>query len=544
MGKELSAAFDAGFGKFVLEHSGDDVSRLVLGRGKWPGVDVDAAVTAIECRKKIRTKLPEWYAVPEIVYPDRICAEQSSSSETAAYKAGVAERIMREFSSGEMRAADLTGGLGVDSLAFSRVASRVLYNEMDSARASAAVHNFRLLGAGGRIEVSSCCVTPDAQEFWDRLKSFSPSLIYADPARRSASGSKVFLLEDCSPDILTLLPRIFSIAPNLLLKVSPMADLSMLAARVGEYGASVVEAHVVAAAGECKELLLLVKPSPCGSSRLFVNEGGHLLSVDAGAGCAGADSGYVPVFMESPEQLMSAAYLFEPGKALAKAGLFNAVCSLFTTSRNIPAAPSAPSSAAPSGCPAAPSVVSSAASSGCPAAPVYPEHFSESAPFCAAGSRSVHPEHSADPALSEYSAQASTSHSGLVMCSGLSGRVVKAGRSTHLYFTDAEPSADCTMPRMADFGKMFRILEILPLDKRSIKAFSAKYPRAEVSARNIPMSSDELRKKLKVSSGGDVHIFGFRADFCADSSAHSDSADFRASCSPQSANFLLAASRL
>lgn len=485
MGKELSAAFDAGFGEFVLAHSGDDVSRLVLGRDKWPGVDVDVAVTAIECRKKIRTKLPEWYAVPEIVYPDRICAEQSSSSETAAYKAGVAERIMRESSSGEMRVADLTGGLGVDSLAFSRVASRVLYNEMDSVRASAAVHNFRLLGAGGRIEVSSCCVTPDSQDFWDRLKSFSPSLIYADPARRSASGSKVFLLEDCSPDILTLLPRIFSIAPNLLLKVSPMADLSMLAARVGEHGASVAEAHVVAAAGECKELLLLVKPSPCGSSRLFVNEGGHLLSVDAGPGCAGADIGYVPVFMESPQQLMSAAYLFEPGKALSKAGLFNAVCSLFTPSQNSPAA--------------------------LPASPAAP---------------------------------ASTSNFEHLMCSGLSGRVFKAGRSTHLYFTDAEPSADSTMPRMADFGKMFRILEILPLDKRSIKEFSAKYPRAEVSARNIPMSSDELRKKLKVASGGDIHIFGFRVDFSADSSAHSDSADFRASCSPQSANWLLAASRL
>lgn len=475
MEKELSAAFDAVFGKFVLEHSGDDVSRLVLNRDKWPGVDVDSAVTAIECRKKIRTKLPEWYAVPEVVYPDRICAEQSSSSETAAYKAGVAARIMRESANGEMRVADLTGGLGVDSLAFSRVASRVLYNEMDSVRASAAMHNFRLLGAEGRIEVSSCCVTPSAQEFWDRLKSFAPSLIYADPARRSASGNKVFLLEDCSPDILTLLPRIFSIAPDLLLKVSPMADLSMLAARVGERGASVAEAHVVAAAGECKELLLLVRPSTCGSSRLFVNEGGHLLSVNAGCGCSGADSGYIPVFMESPEQLMSAAYLFEPGKALSKAGLFNAVCHLFT----------------PSPYPAATAVA---------------------------------------PAAADLPADAAafTSQFEHIMCPGQSGRIVKAGRSTHLYFTDAEPSDASTRPRLADFGKMFRILEILPLDKRSIKAFSSKYPRAEVSARNIPMSSDELRKKLKVASGGGIHIFGFRADF---------------STAP-SASYLLAATRL
>ena len=59
---------------FILEHEADDTASLLLSRSKWPGIDVEKAVTAIECRKKLRTKLPEWYAIPGIEYPDRLAA--------------------------------------------------------------------------------------------------------------------------------------------------------------------------------------------------------------------------------------------------------------------------------------------------------------------------------------------------------------------------------------------------------------------------------------------------------------------------------------
>ena len=133
--------------EFIISHSEDDTSRLILGRDKWPDVDVPLAVNIIESRRKIRQKLPEWYAVPGLIYPDRICAEQSSSSFTANYKASVAGRILSSIAADGRRIADLTGGLGVDSLAFSAVADKVLYNEMEPSRASAARHNFPMLGA-------------------------------------------------------------------------------------------------------------------------------------------------------------------------------------------------------------------------------------------------------------------------------------------------------------------------------------------------------------------------------------------------------------
>lgn len=408
--------------EFIQEHENDDTARLMLSRNRWPDIDIDKAVTIIECRKKLRTKLPEWYEIPEIIYPDRLSSEQSSSSATAKYKASIASRIANGG-----RIADLTGGLGADSLAFSRVASQVMYNEMELGRAEAARHNFPLLGAEN-ISISSFCVeesgkSEGAANFWKTLKKFYPDLVYMDPARRSATGSKVFLLEDCSPDVLTLIPDIFGICSNLLLKLSPMADISMLLKRLQEHGAWTKELHIVSAGGECKELLLWCTPSTDDDTALIINENGNIIRTSIAA-----ESAAVPQFLQDAAQLNSMQFLFEPGKALAKAGLFNAICTM------------------------------------------------------------------QDDA-------------------GIGTILLKAGRSTHLYFTDSQNNA-------SNFGKTFKIIGLTPFCKQGIRDFSAKYPRAEVSARNLPLTSEELRRKLKVQSGGDIHIFGLHIDFCREASAN------------------------
>ena len=117
------------FADFILQHEGDDPVRLLLARDKYPDVDIDLAVTTLEVRRKLRTKVPEWYAVPSLVYPFRLSGEQCSSSETARYKSQVV-RCHSERSEGIWRVADLTGGLGEDAGAFAQVAGEVLYNEV------------------------------------------------------------------------------------------------------------------------------------------------------------------------------------------------------------------------------------------------------------------------------------------------------------------------------------------------------------------------------------------------------------------------------
>ena len=84
------------FADFILQHDADDPVRLLLARDKYPDIDIDLAVTTLEVRRKLRTKVPEWYAVPSLVYPFRLSGEQCSSSETARYKASLILGLRRE----------------------------------------------------------------------------------------------------------------------------------------------------------------------------------------------------------------------------------------------------------------------------------------------------------------------------------------------------------------------------------------------------------------------------------------------------------------
>ena len=376
------------FAQFILAHEGEDPAALALARDRYASEveDFDLALNTLEVRRKLRVKVPQWYAVPQLRFPFRLSGEQCSSAETARYKASVALRALTR----EKTVADLTGGLGVDSWAFAQVASAVLYNEMRPELAAAASANFKALGLTN-VRVSCAELRPGGLR--EILDGFVPDVIFLDPARRAADGRKVFRLEDCEPDVLQLLPELLAAAPRVLLKLSPMADITLVARQLG----CVKEVHVVAADGECKELLLLLERVYSGAFRLFVYENGAVLALDEEPEVASAPSGDL---------------LFEPGKALLKAGAFDLPC--------------------------------------------------------------------------RY---------------GLG----KLSQHTHLYLASARVEA------LQPFGKWFRILETLPLDKRAMKDIGQRYPRASVTARNIPLSSDELRRRLGVADGGSVHIFGAKA---------------------------------
>ena len=400
---------------FVNEHINDDTTRLIMNRAKWPEIDMDLAINCIESRRKLRGKMQEWCDEPRLVFPRRLSAEQCSSSATGAYKADLAAGIVSDF-----KLADLTGGLGVDSWFFSKKASQVLYCEMLPELCKAAQHNFDILGAGN-ITVRNVAVSVEsgsADEVFrtpgEILSDFRPDIVYMDPARRGEGGKKVFLLEDCLPDVLTLKEEIFKFTKHILLKLSPMADITMVCDRLGR---TCREVHVVATGGECKELLVWMDKEWNDDYMIHAVE----LHKDGEPG----------VFSFSPAEEKSCStvagkipemgmYLFEPGKALMKAGAFNLVAERF----------------------------------------------------------------------------------------GLA----KLGKSTHYYiFTELGLHGGLHVELLCH-GKVFRIMRLEPLDKRSIKAFGKDFPKAEVTARNIPMDTDTLRKKLGVASGDDAHIFGLKSD--------------------------------
>jgi len=294
------------FAQFILQHEGEDVARLALSRDRYAAEveDFDLALHTLEDRPRLRTKLPEWYALPGLHYPSRLSAEQCSSAETARYKASVAIKAMEGHAPA---IADLTGGLGVDSWAFAQVAKEVLYNEMQPELAAAAEHNFRELGVNN-IRVQNRELK--AGNLAEMLGGFRPDLIYLDPARRAADGHKVFRLEDCRPDVLSLLPELLETSARILLKLSPMADIGLVCKQLG----CVKEVHVVAAEKECKELLLLLERGYAGPASLTLYESGAIMPAD----------GDVPAVYAT--EVMPGHWLFEPGKALLKAGAFTLPC--------------------------------------------------------------------------------------------------------------------------------------------------------------------------------------------------------------------------
>ena len=61
--------------QFAREHLEDDIHGLLLGKHKYPGVDVPSCVIQIEGLRKMRQKIPEWFSCRQIVVPSRSFGE-------------------------------------------------------------------------------------------------------------------------------------------------------------------------------------------------------------------------------------------------------------------------------------------------------------------------------------------------------------------------------------------------------------------------------------------------------------------------------------
>lgn len=82
---------------------------------------------------------------------------------------------------------------------------------------------------------------------------------------------------------------------------------------------------------------------------------------------------------------------------------------------------------------------------------------------------------------------------------GMQLGVKKLHPSSHLY-TSSE--------RVKDFpGRIFRVEEILPFTGKLCKGIAKSIPQANITARNFPLTVDELRKRTKIRDGGTVYIF-------------------------------------
>lgn len=186
--------------------------------------------TQVKYLQRARHKLPRLYEAGCVIPPRAF--EQSSSEESANIK---------NIGGGTLL--DLTCGLGIDVMHFAERFERVVTLERDEALAKVVRYNFALLGIEN-VDV----ITTSAEEYVATTTEHF-DWVFADPDRRSAEGKKMVRMEDCSPDVISLMPRLREIANRVGLKLSPLFDVDE-AFRLLPCS----EVEVVSIGGECKEL--------------------------------------------------------------------------------------------------------------------------------------------------------------------------------------------------------------------------------------------------------------------------------------------------
>ena len=171
----------------------------------------DLAGQAPNLRKLLKKNCSPGFQIHLCIIPKKYISKQSSSEITAAYKAGLVEGSSL---------LDLTGGFGVDTFYFSKKISEVIHCEINPDLSEVVKHNFK------QMQINNCKVLAEnGLKFLSNTKQ-KFDWIFADPSRRNEQKNKVFLLQDCEPDIPRNIELLFDHADRVLLKLSPILDIT------------------------------------------------------------------------------------------------------------------------------------------------------------------------------------------------------------------------------------------------------------------------------------------------------------------------------
>ena len=286
--------------QFIRENLNADVPTLALKKAPV-GTDVSLALRQIAARQLLQKKVPQWAENEDLLFPVHLSIEQCSSEAAAKYKAGLLDG--QTF-------ADLTGGLGIDTFYISQRFRQTDYVEMQTELCDLARHNFAILKADVKV------LNETAEDY---LKRCEPKdCIFIDPARRDEHGRKTISISDCTPDVAALQDLLRQKAKRVLIKLSPMLDIS----KALEELCHVKEVHVVAVANECKELDFIMERDYQGEVH-FV--------------CVNLMTNQQELCFTMAEERNSTTrladgvmkYLYEPNPALMKAGCFKLLTACF-----------------------------------------------------------------------------------------------------------------------------------------------------------------------------------------------------------------------
>ncbi|MBF2708433.1 class I SAM-dependent methyltransferase [Flavobacterium soyangense] len=283
---------------FINESIDKNLAKLALQKNPFPEVDWILILNQIESKTKSKNKLPNWFTTKNIIYPNKISIEQTSSEKTAFYKAGIV--------SGESLI-DLTGGFGIDDYYFAKNMNTVVHCEINTELSNIVKHNFEQLKTK-----NISCHSGDSLDILTILNA-KWDWIYIDPSRRNDVKGKVFMLKDCLPNVPENLDFLFQYSDSILIKTAPLLDI---AAGLTELK-NVKTIHIVAVENEVKELLWELQNHYHGKIEIktvnILKEKKDIFEF------------ILDKNKKSPTYSLPQKYLYEPNSAIMKSGGFDEV---------------------------------------------------------------------------------------------------------------------------------------------------------------------------------------------------------------------------
>lgn len=287
---------------FINANIGKSISKLAFQKNPFPEVDWIFILNQIEAKTKVKDKLPDWFSSKNIIYPSKISIEQTSSEKTAAYKASIV--------SGELLI-DLTGGFGVDDYYFAKKIKTVAHCEINPELSDIVKHNYKQLNS-----YNITCYTGDSLATLKYLKT-KWDWIYIDPSRRNDVKGKVFMLNDCLPNVPENLDCYFNNSKHILIKTAPLLDISAGLSELHH----VKTIHIVAIENEVKELLWELHATHTGNITIKTI---NIIKDKRETFDFILNEQY-----KIPTYGLPKKYLYEPNSAIMKSGGFDEVSSFF-----------------------------------------------------------------------------------------------------------------------------------------------------------------------------------------------------------------------
>ncbi|MDN3706897.1 class I SAM-dependent methyltransferase [Myroides ceti] len=287
---------------FIDDHIDTVVDALALKKNPFPEIEWIDILHQIQSKQKAKLKLPTWYNHDNILYPHPVSIEQTSSEPLAQFKASLISGT---------RLIDLTGGFGVDCFYFSQQFNEVVHCEHNTTLSDLVKHNYEQLN---RENIT--CLSGDSTVILDNLSQYF-DWIYIDPARRADNKQKVFMLQDCVPNVPENLEHYFSFTNQILIKTAPLLDIH---AGLSELQ-NVKKVIIVAFENEVKELLWILEKDF--SDDVII----EAVTIDKHQNISSYAFSVTDATFTTHS--LPKSYVYEPNSALMKTGNFNAIADRF-----------------------------------------------------------------------------------------------------------------------------------------------------------------------------------------------------------------------